>query len=143
MLNQLEIDMTACNKSLENSRFLVNLIDGNWSGTEGLNWNYPEVNLYFDAKTANLSIDGGFTSVPSEPPSRSVTANESGYGQPKHTLQGKVKIQFSGDIDQYHSDVLVDDTSTPTCLRSVGSQNNSANIRYDNVASAIQSYARV
>lgn len=110
--------MTACNKSLENGRSLVNLIDGNWSGTEGLNWTYPEVNLQFDAKTANLSIDGGFISVPSEPPNRSLTANENGYGQQKDT-QGKVKIRFSRFIDQYHSEVLVNDTFTSTWLKPV------------------------
>ncbi|RJE19806.1 hypothetical protein PHISCL_07858 [Aspergillus sclerotialis] len=135
VLNQLDINMTACNRSLESGRFLVNLIDGNWSGTEGWNWAYPEVNLQFNAKTANLSVDGGFISIPYWLPNSS--ASKVGYTRQEDTLQGKVKIRFSGIIDQYHSDVLVNDTSTPTWLRSVGFHNNSANIGYNNVASGI------
>lgn len=115
---------------------MINLIDGNWSGTEGWNWSYPQVDLQFDARSANLSIDGAFVALPFL--RKNITDDTSVPPLPPRDdrVQGMAKIRFSGVIDQYHSDVLVNDTSTPTWLRTVGFQNNSANIGYYSAASA-------
>jgi hypothetical protein len=48
----------------------------------------------------------------------------------------KSLMTFAGVIDSYHSDVLKNDTSTPSWLRSVGYQNNSLNIAYKSASTA-------
>lgn len=134
-LNALDINLASCNTSLESDRFIVNLIDGHWSGTEGWNWTYPQVKLQFDAVTANLSVDGGFLSTPYLLSNSTDSTRGPVFGPGSDVIQGTVKIRVSGSIDQYHSDVLVNDSSIPTWLRTVGFQNNSANIGYTNATS--------
>lgn len=51
-------------------------------------------------------------------------------------FMGKFLMTFTGVIDSYHSDVLRNDTATPTWLRSVGYQNNSLNVAYTSASTA-------
>lgn len=61
-----------------------------------------------------------------------VVANPvNGEGQ----IPGQFRLTFSGVIDKYHSDILRNDTSTPSWLRTVGFNNNSENIGYTNTTS--------
>ncbi|PYH42831.1 uncharacterized protein BP01DRAFT_393862 [Aspergillus saccharolyticus JOP 1030-1] len=43
-------------------------------------------------------------------------------------------LRFAGVLDAYHSDILANDTATPTWLRTVGVNNNSPNIGYTGTA---------
>ncbi|PWY92999.1 hypothetical protein BO94DRAFT_460703 [Aspergillus sclerotioniger CBS 115572] len=115
--------------------FLINGTDCN--GTGEIEWSFspaalssyanrlalpnPTVDLQFDEKTANLSVQGYF------------------YGSPYNTGElltvGKFRLSFSGVLDAYHSDVLVNNTATPTWLRTVGFNNNSQNVGYTGAAS--------
>lgn len=45
-------------------------------------------------------------------------------------FEGEFKLSFAGVIDRYHSDVLKNDTDTPTWIRTVGFNNNSVNIGF-------------
>lgn len=49
-------------------------------------------------------------------------------------VQGKIKILFFGVTDPYHPDALVNTSTTPTWLRTVGFGNNSMNIGYNSGA---------
>ncbi|PYI08305.1 hypothetical protein BO78DRAFT_339471 [Aspergillus sclerotiicarbonarius CBS 121057] len=82
----------------------------------------PVIDLQFDGRTANLSLEGYF----------------GGYEDTNSVLLtvGKFKLSFSGVLDAYHSDVLANNTATPTWLRTVGFQNNSLNVGYTSVASS-------
>jgi hypothetical protein len=80
----------------------------------------PTINLQFDGTTANLSLQGYFEGD---------SIDGDGVEDPG-VITGELSVTFSGVIDSYHSDVLRNDTSTPTWLRTVGYQNNSANIGY-------------
>jgi hypothetical protein len=51
---------------------------------------------------------------------------------------GKLIMNFSGVIDHYRSDILRNDTDTPTWVRTVGYQNNSLNVGYTTVSAGNQ-----
>ncbi|KAJ5803279.1 uncharacterized protein N7503_005729 [Penicillium pulvis] len=94
----------------------------------------PVVNLQFDPTTANLSMQGYFAAS---------ALSTTGPGFPldaetEMTLVGKFVMNFSGVIDSYHSDILRNDTETPTWLRTVGYQNNSLNVGYTTTSEGIQ-----
>jgi hypothetical protein len=83
---------------------------------------YPVIDLQFDSKTANLSLEGYFEALATIYPAKILT--------------GRFKMTFSGIVDTYYSDVLVNDTATPTWLRTVGFQNNSLNVGYTSGSSS-------
>ncbi|SPB51421.1 unnamed protein product [Aspergillus niger] len=88
------------------------------------------LDLQFDEKTANLSLNGYFigyhaVKVGTETLSTGVL------------VVGKMKLSFLGVLDAYHSDVLANNTATPTWLRTVGFQNNSLNVGYTSTASSV------
>jgi len=83
----------------------------------------PTINLQFDAVTANLTLEGYFEADPTYP-------DVGDWEKGPVPFTGKFLMTFAGVIDSYHSDVLNNDTSTPTWLRSVGYQNNSLNVAY-------------
>lgn len=84
------------------------------------NLSIPTINLQFDDTTANLSLQGYVVANP---------VNDEGQ------VPGQFRLTFSGVIDKYHSDILRNDTSIPTWLRTVGFNNNSENIGYTNTSS--------
>ncbi|GKZ57839.1 hypothetical protein AnigIFM60653_007443 [Aspergillus niger] len=88
------------------------------------------LDLQFDEKSANLSLNGYFigyqaVKVGTETLSTGVL------------VVGKMKLSFLGVLDAYHSDVLANNTATPTWLRTVGFQNNSLNVGYTSTASSV------
>ncbi|RAO69117.1 uncharacterized protein BHQ10_005129 [Talaromyces amestolkiae] len=79
------------------------------------NFTQPTINLEFDGWTAKLTLQG--------------------YAEGSLTYEdrlyvGEFRLVLSAVIDEYHSDILQNDTSTPTWLRTVGYNNNPANIGY-------------
>ncbi|KAJ5910615.1 hypothetical protein N7504_005258 [Penicillium tannophilum] len=86
----------------------------------------PVVNLQFDTTTANFSMQGYFAAnvISKTGPDFPLDA------EAEYTLVGKFAMSFSGVIDRYHSDILRNDTETPTWLPTVGYQNNSLNVGY-------------
>lgn len=103
----------------------------NWN-LNGTNFTDPVVNLQFDGTTANMTMKGYFVADPN-----SVTGQylDSWYG---NVFGGTFTMSFEGVIDRYHSDVLRNDTDTPTWLRTVGYQNNSLNVGYTTTSGSNQ-----
>jgi hypothetical protein len=92
-------------------------------------WNdykYPEVSVQFNDKTANLTVDGIFYAKPFR--QSNMTQHEPVGGSPE--VVGFVSVRFSGVVDEYHSDALSLDKSTPSWERTVGFENNPSNIGY-------------
>ncbi|KAJ5124488.1 uncharacterized protein N7515_008313 [Penicillium bovifimosum] len=127
MLTSFDMDLKSCNTSTETSRNYMTLVDFDWSNNAGWTWTYPTVDFQFDSRTANFTLNGYAAGSPylidRSDPTRPLGPDE---------VQGKIKVSFFGVIDSYHSDTLVNSSSTPTWLRTVGFGNNSANIGYDN-----------
>ncbi|KAL4732029.1 hypothetical protein ACLX1H_001034 [Fusarium chlamydosporum] len=96
-----------------------------WDVEDWDGFQYPEVSMQFDDKTANLTVDGAFHATPflranateMEPPVRGGPA-----------VIGYMSVRFSGVLDEYHSDTLSLNGSTPSWVRTVGFGNDSSNI---------------
>lgn len=86
------------------------------------------MNLVFDSTTANFTVNGYFEAV------SYMLANSSNDPLSEETgpvgFEGEFKLSFAGVIDRYHSNVLKNDTDTPTWIRTVRFNNNSMNIGY-------------
>ncbi|KAJ5715507.1 uncharacterized protein N7483_012688 [Penicillium malachiteum] len=123
----ISLNMTGCNSS-ETTRWSGYLIVDSIMKMDGYNWTYPNpsLDLQFDSNMANLTIEGYFEGTP--------IGNED-FNEDGLFVPGNIKISFLGVIDTYHSDVLVNDSSTPSWERSVGFNNNSANIGYNGIDS--------
>ncbi|KAJ5594713.1 uncharacterized protein N7459_000921 [Penicillium hispanicum] len=119
----LDWNMTNCNSS-DVVKWTGNLINQKLWKSLGFNTSYPDpvLSMQFDAETANLTIDGYFESTPVG----NASFNEDGLAVP-----GKIHMSFSGSLDAYHSDDLVNNSATPVWLKTVGFQNNSQNIGYN------------
>ena len=126
------LDLDVCDSRKETKNSLITILAWPWTESSRWNWTYPIVNLWFDSQTANLSLDGSFTAIPMLLPNSSRNPLMPNLGNV--SFQGSIKIRFQGVIDPYHSDVLVNDSATPTWLRTVGYGNNSANIGYESEA---------
>ncbi|KAJ5145815.1 uncharacterized protein N7515_000379 [Penicillium bovifimosum] len=124
MVTGFDMDLKPCNTSTEISRNQMTLVDRDWSNNAGWNWTYPMVDVQFDSRTANFTLNGYAAGFP-------YPINPRG-SMGRDEVQGKIKVSFFGVIDSYHSDTLVNSSSTPTWLRTVGFGNNSANIGYGN-----------
>ncbi|KAJ5538555.1 hypothetical protein N7494_008034 [Penicillium frequentans] len=98
----------------------------------GTNFTDPVVNLQFDGSTANMTMKGYIVADPNLVAGQYV---DSWYG---NVFGGTFVMSFEGVIDRYHSDVLRDDTGTPTWLRTVGYQNNSLNVGYTTTSGVIK-----
>lgn len=87
----------------------------------GTNFTPPTINLQFDGLTARLSLQG---------------YAEGSLTDESRLYVGEFRLTLSAVIDEYHSDILQNDTSAPTWLRTVGNNNNPANIGYTSGDSA-------
>ncbi|CAG2008929.1 unnamed protein product [Fusarium graminearum] len=85
----------------------------------------PEVSMQFDDKTANLTVDGIFYAKPYR--QSNMTGQPVG-GSPE--VVGYVSVRFAGVVDEYHSDALSLNESTPSWERTVGFESNPSNIGY-------------
>jgi hypothetical protein len=132
MIRTFDMDMKPCNSSIESGQSYILLIDRDYGiNTAGWDWTYPKVDIQFDSQTANLTVDGFAAAFP-------YRNSNTAFGQNNlvnsDEVQGKIKISFFGVIDPYHSDALVNTSTTPTWLRTVGFGNNSMNIGYNSGA---------
>ena len=118
----LEFNMTNCDGK-DTVEWSGNLIDELWWKKPSYNHSYPDpvLNLQFDGQTANLTVDGYYLAVPK-------STGKTTFNTVDVEARGTMKISFLGRIDSYHSDVLVNDSSTPTWKRSVGFNNNTLNV---------------
>lgn len=95
-----------------------------WSDpVNGTNFTNPTIDLQFDDSTANLTLQGYAEAG-------AVYGTEPFTTSGSTVVWGEFSLTLSGVIDKYHSDVLRNDTNTPTWLPTVGYNNNSANIGY-------------
>lgn len=123
--------MKPCNSSIESGQSYILLIDRDYGiNTAGWDWTYPKVDMQFDSQTANLTVDGYAAAFPHRISTENYQSDLVGSDE----VQGKIKISFVGVIDPYHSDTLVNTSTTPTWLRTVGFGNNSMNIGYNSRA---------
>lgn len=128
MIKSFDMDLKACDTSTESGQYRMTLVDRDYTNNAGWNWTYPVVNIQFDSQTANFTLTGYAAGFPylidrydsSKP-----------LGPDKDEVQGKIKVSFHGVIDPYHSDTMVNTSTTPTWLRTVGFGNNSVNIGYN------------
>ncbi|XRM43047.1 hypothetical protein ABZX51_006251 [Aspergillus tubingensis] len=88
------------------------------------------LDLHFDGKTANLSLNGYFIGY-------EVFKEGTKTISSSMLAVGEIKLRFLGVLDAYHSDVLANNTATPTWLRTVGFQNNSLNAGYTSTANSV------
>lgn len=118
----LDFNMTSCNGK-DTIEWDGSLINQYWWHNVGFNHSYPDpvLNLQFDGQIANLTIDGYFDATPKP------TGNHT-FNTVDIEARGKMRISFSGSIDSYHSDILVNDSATPTWKRTVGFNNNTLNV---------------
>lgn len=123
LVDNFKVDLASCNTSIESSEFLVSLTENPAPNIAGSNWTYPVVNLQFDSESANFTVNGYFFASPD--------MLNSTINLGPDSVQGKIKIAFLGVIDPYHSDMLMNNSATPTWLRTVGFNNNPLNIGYD------------
>lgn len=127
-------NMTGCN-STETTRWAGYFISlGVEDDNIGYNWTYPNpvLDVHFDGETANLTVEGYFEGTP---------IGRNGFNEDDLFVPGKAKLSFSGVIDTYHSDVLVNESATPSWERSIGFGNDSSNIGYNGTnASASSSF---
>jgi hypothetical protein len=129
MLDTFEMDLESCNTAIETKQNSMSLVDRDWSNNAGWNWTYPVIDLQFDSRTANLTLDGYAAGLPYR-----ICYTEGGQNVQfaRDEVQGKIKISYYGVIDPYHSDILVNTSATPTWLGTAGFGNNSMNIGYEN-----------
>lgn len=131
MIESFDMDMKPCNSSMENGQSYILLIDRDYGiNTAGWDWTYPKFDMQFDSQTASLTVDGYAAAFPYRISSENYSSPLVGSDE----VQGKIKISFVGVIDPYHSDTLVNTSTTPTWLRTVGFGNNSMNIGYNSGA---------
>ncbi|KAJ5116919.1 hypothetical protein N7456_001267 [Penicillium angulare] len=135
--NEFVFNMTDCN-STDTTQWVGTMIVDSIMNQDGYNWTYPNptLDVQFDSTTANLTLEGYFQGAP---------IGQGTFRTDELIVPGKLKLSFGGKIDTYHSDVLVNDSSTPSWERTVGFNNNSANIGYngtdsdDNASSKLRS----
>lgn len=115
-------NMTRCNNG-DTIAWDTNLISQTWWTNVGHNYSYPNpvLELQFDGQSANLSLTGYFDATPAP-------VGKNTFNKLDVEARGQIKISFSGTIDSYHSDILVNGSATPAWLRTVGFQNNSLNV---------------
>ncbi|RAH65558.1 uncharacterized protein BO66DRAFT_462032 [Aspergillus aculeatinus CBS 121060] len=123
----LRANMTNCT-STEIVPWLIDL--GPWAPDNNFayesEWPAMTVSMEFDGETANYTIRGYFDSYRIYSNGTSRSGGEITHGQ--------FTLRFAGVLDAYHSDILANDTVTPTWLRTVGFNNNSLNIGYTGAA---------
>lgn len=98
-VDNFKINLTSCDTSTEISEFLTTLIDRAWSNDASLNWTYPEVDIDFEGKTANLTVNG-YSSA--DPYLLVNSTNPRDPGVAADVVQGKIKVIFLGVIAPYH-----------------------------------------
>ncbi|KAJ4005475.1 hypothetical protein NW752_002307 [Fusarium irregulare] len=103
--------------------------EGLWTGS--VEYDYPKTSLQFDDKTANMTFAAFWVAYAIQQPDYDEVVDNPSLPTWRHsTVIGRVSFNFSGVLDEYHSDVLSLENSSPVWQRTVGFGNNSANIGY-------------
>jgi hypothetical protein len=126
ILRSFDMDLKSCDTSSESSQNSITLVDRDYSNDAGWNWTYPAIELQFGSETANFTLNGYATAFPYY-----INRADSSKSLGPNEVQGTIKVSFSGVIDPYHSDILVNTSTVPTWQRTVGFGNNSMNIGYN------------
>ncbi|KAJ5741423.1 hypothetical protein N7533_010832 [Penicillium manginii] len=106
ILRSFDMDLKSCDTSSESSQNSITLVDRDYSNDAGWNWTYPAIELQFGSETANFTLNGYATAFPYY-----INRADSSKSLGPNEVQGTIKVSFSGVIDPYHSDILVN-TST-------------------------------
>lgn len=124
--------LPVCNATYLTGDYSVGMSLAKWWNTEGWDeFRYPNVSVQFDDKTANLTLDGTFYANPYVQSDYTVGGGPTLGGPGVH---GFIQVRFNGILDAYHSDSLSLDSNDPSWLRTVGFENNPANIGYGSKA---------
>ena len=103
--------------------------EGLWTGP--VEYHYPKTSLQFDDKTANLTFNAFWHALPDRQPDYDEVVHNPSLPTWRHSsLIGRVSFNFSGVLDEYHSDVLSLEDPLPMWQRTVGFGSNPANIGY-------------
>ncbi|KAF5671246.1 hypothetical protein FHETE_4216 [Fusarium heterosporum] len=130
--SRLNLTMPVCNTTELSGDYRVDVQENQSWDTEGWDdWNYPNISVQFDDKTANLTMNAVFSTNPYVWPNMSDLSTPT-TGNPGAT--GFMQIRVAGLLDSYHSDLLSLNETTPTWLRTVGFGNESSNIGYESRA---------
>jgi len=130
--------MPVCNTTEYKDEWRVNIMDwgsyytedeGLWTGP--VEYHYPKTSLQFDDKTANLTFDAFWEGDPIRQPNYDEVVDNPSLPTWRHKeVIGRVSFNFSGVLDEYHSDILSLESPLPVWQRTVGFGNNPANIGY-------------
>lgn len=124
--------LPVCNTTYLTGDYNVDMSLAKWWNTEDWDgFQYPNVSVQFDDKTANLTLDGVFSAIPYVQPDYWVMGGPTTGGPGVH---GFIKVRFNGVLDAYHSDSLSLDSNEPSWLRTVGFENDPSNIGYGSKA---------
>lgn len=89
---------------VHSSEWSFSMYSGVFNGTDFPN---PRVELQFDASTANMTVQGYAEASPIYGTGASATLGDT-------VTWGQFRLTLSAVIDTYHSDILRNDTGTPT-----------------------------
>ncbi|EED19303.1 conserved hypothetical protein [Talaromyces stipitatus ATCC 10500] len=134
--------MSPCNNSAVTNtskrlEYLTTLIsDQSAHHRDYSNFTNPTLTLSFNNATANLTVNGYFYASAD-------LSKEELRDRSSAVVGGRMKVKFLGQVDNYHSDVLVDHNSTPAWSRTVGFGNNSLNIGYHSSSGEYQQHQRI
>jgi hypothetical protein len=114
----LDFNMTACNSSREVT-WSSGLISDYWWSKMGSNISYPDpsLSIQFDSRSANLTLDGY------------ISARSPNLYGADTKIEAKIKVTFWGVNDASRSDLLKNDSSTPTWIRTIGFGNSTNDIQ--------------
>ena len=132
------MNIPSCNITESKDEWEVTILDdpmyftqdeGLWTGP--VEYDYPKISLQFDDKTANLTYAAFWdASAIKQANYREVVDNWVLPTWRYTRVLGRVSFNFSGVLDEYHSDILSLDNSLPVWHHTVGFGNNPANIGY-------------
>ncbi|RBR25714.1 uncharacterized protein FIESC28_01467 [Fusarium coffeatum] len=127
-----------CNSTEYKDEWRVTILDqgyyftqdeGLWTGS--VEYDYPKTSLQFDNKTANMTFAAFWVAYAIKQPNYHEVVDNPSLPTWRHSsVIGRVSFNFSGVLDEYHSDVLSLENSSPVWQRTVGFGNNPANIGY-------------
>lgn len=112
-----DIEMPVCNATEYKNQWRVRILEkqvyeDDWTGP--VDYHYPRTSLQFDGNTANLTYTAFFQATPERQPNyKEVVADRGATWNNGTDLIGRISFNFSGVLDEYHSDILSLDNSLP------------------------------
>ncbi|KAF4968104.1 hypothetical protein FSARC_4465 [Fusarium sarcochroum] len=106
------VTLPVCNTTHLNGDYNMGMPAYKWWNME--DWDdfmYPHVNIQFDEKTANLTLDGVFHATPYVQSGLTINSLPTLGGPP---VRGFIRVRFFGVLDTYHSDSLSVNAGIPS-----------------------------